>query len=87
MSTASQHTDHTIDGTPIPTLDEIAEQHMALAPWVVRTPIFERMDFPTLEGTPVNVQVRAAAGERHVQGARRVLEPARARRNASAARA
>jgi threonine dehydratase len=53
MSTATQHTDHTIDGTPIPTLDDIAEQHMALAPWVSRTPTFERHDFPTLDGTPV----------------------------------
>lgn len=54
MSTTTQHTDHTIDGTPIPTLDAIAEQHVALAPWVLRTPTFERHDFPGLEGTPVN---------------------------------
>jgi threonine dehydratase len=53
MSTTPQHSDHTIDGTPIPTLDDIAEQHMALTPWVARTPTFEKHDFPTLEGTPV----------------------------------
>jgi threonine dehydratase len=53
MSTA-HHSDNTIDGTPIPTLDEIASQHMTLSPWVARTPTFERHDFPTLEGTPVN---------------------------------
>ncbi|KND61578.1 putative amino-acid dehydratase [Candidatus Burkholderia verschuerenii] len=46
-------TDLTIDGTPIPTLDDIAEQHMALTPWVARTPTFEKHDFPTLDGTPV----------------------------------
>src|ERR1700712_5278234 len=50
----AHHPDQTIDGTPIPTLDDIAGQHMALAPWVARTPTFERHDFPTLEGTPVN---------------------------------
>src|ERR1700754_1677603 len=54
MSTTPQHPAHTIDGTPIPTLDAIAEQHIALAPWVSRTPTFERHDFPTLEGTAVN---------------------------------
>jgi len=55
MSTASsQHTDHTIDAEPVPTLDAIASQHFALTPWVVRTPVFERHDFPTLEGTNIN---------------------------------
>ncbi len=55
MSTAHPlHTDHTIDGEPIPTLDDIATQHFALTPWVVRTPVFERHDFPSLEGTTVN---------------------------------
>ena len=53
MSTA-HHSDNTIDGTPIPTLDDIASQHMTLSPWVARTPTFERHDFPTLEGTPIN---------------------------------
>src|SRR5471032_295348 len=53
MSTA-HHSDNTIDGTPIPTLDDIANQHMTLSPWVARTPTFERHDFPTLEGTPIN---------------------------------
>ncbi|HXZ07682.1 MAG TPA: threonine/serine dehydratase [Paraburkholderia sp.] len=55
MSTATpHHTDHTIDGEPIPTLDDIAAQHFALTPWVVRTPVFERHDFPSLEGTSLN---------------------------------
>lgn len=55
MSTATpQPTDHTIDGEPIPTLDEIAAQHFTLTPWVVRTPVFDRLDFPSLEGTVVN---------------------------------
>ncbi|MDE1184393.1 threonine/serine dehydratase [Paraburkholderia sp.] len=55
MSTATpHHTDHTIDGEPIPTLDDIASQHFALTPWVSRTPVFDRLDFPSLEGTVVN---------------------------------
>ncbi|SEA79416.1 threonine/serine dehydratase [Paraburkholderia sartisoli] len=55
MSTATpQHTDHTIDGEPIPTLDDIAAQHFALTPWIVRTPVFERRDFPSLESTTLN---------------------------------
>jgi threonine dehydratase len=55
MSTGTpQPTDHTIDGEPIPTLDDIAAQHFALAPWVVRTPVFDRHDFSTLESTLVN---------------------------------
>ena len=49
MSTATpQHTDHTIDGEPIPTLDDIASQHFALTPWVARTPVFDKLDFPSL---------------------------------------
>jgi threonine dehydratase len=55
MSTASPlHTDHTIDGEPIPTLDGIAAQHFALTPWVARTPVFDKLDFPSLEDTVVN---------------------------------
>ncbi|MGF6722468.1 threonine dehydratase [Paraburkholderia sp. GAS41] len=55
MSTATpQHTDHTIDGEPIPTLDDIATQHFALTPWVARTPVFDKLDFSSLEGTVVN---------------------------------
>ena len=90
MSTASQHTDHTIDGTPIPTLDEIAEQHMALAPWVARTPTFERHDFPTLEGTPVTFkfELLQASGTFKARGAFSnllALDAKRARRGASRA--
>jgi threonine dehydratase len=58
MSTATPlPTDHTIDGEPIPTLDAIATQHFALTPWVTRTPVFERQDFPSLEGTHVNFKL------------------------------
>ncbi len=66
-----QHSDNTIDGTPIPTLDEIAEQHMALTPWVTRTPTFERHDFPTLEGTPVTFkfELLQASGTFKARGA------------------
>lgn len=53
-TTTPQHTDHTIDGEPIPTLDDIATQHFALTPWVVRTPVFDRLDFPSLEDTVIN---------------------------------
>jgi len=72
MSTAlKQHTDHTIDGEPIPTLDAIAAQHFALTPWVVRTPVFDRMDFPTLEGTLVNFkfELLQAGGSFKARGA------------------
>ncbi|WP_153100366.1 pyridoxal-phosphate dependent enzyme [Paraburkholderia hayleyella] len=57
MSTATalpRHTDHTIDGEPIPTLDDIAAQHFNLTPWVARTPTFDRLDFPSLEDRLVN---------------------------------
>ncbi|PMS34864.1 threonine dehydratase [Trinickia symbiotica] len=72
MSTATpQHTDHTIDTEPIPTLDAIATQHFALAPWVLRTPVFERHDFPSLEGTSINFkfELLQASGSFKVRGA------------------
>ena len=72
MSTASsQHTDHTIDAEPVPTLDAIASQHFALTPWVVRTPVFERHDFPTLEGTNINFkfELLQSSGSFKVRGA------------------
>ncbi|SDV50489.1 threonine ammonia-lyase [Chitinasiproducens palmae] len=37
----------------VPTFDDIARHHHALAPWVVRTPVFEKHDFFSLEDTPV----------------------------------
>lgn len=81
MSTASQHTDHTIDAEPIPTLDTIAAQHFALTPWVVRTPVFERHDFPSLEGTGINFkfELLQSSGSFKVRGAftnMLALEPA-----------
>ncbi|HTI16450.1 MAG TPA: threonine/serine dehydratase [Trinickia sp.] len=73
MSTTATplHTDHTIDTEPIPTLDAIAAQHFALAPWVLRTPVFERHDFPSLEGTSVNFkfELLQASGSFKVRGA------------------
>lgn len=72
MSTATpQHTDHTIDGEPIPTLDDIATQHFALTPWVTRTPVFDRLDFPSLEGTVVNFkfELLQAGGSFKARGA------------------
>ncbi|MEA3121839.1 MAG: threonine dehydratase [Paraburkholderia sp.] len=72
MSTATpQRTDHTIDAEPIPTLDAIATQHFALAPWVMRTPVFERHDFPSLEGTSINfkLELLQASGSFKVRGA------------------
>lgn len=72
MSTAiPQPTDRTIDGEPIPTLDAIATQHFALAPWVLRTPVFERHDFPSLEGTSINFkfELLQASGSFKVRGA------------------
>jgi threonine dehydratase len=72
MSTATpQHTDHTIDGEPIPTLDDIASQHFALTPWVARTPVFDKLDFPSLEGTVVNFkfELLQASGSFKARGA------------------
>ncbi len=71
MSTTPQHSDHTINGTPIPTLDDIAGQHMALMPWVARTPTFENHDFPTLESTPITFkfELLQASGTFKARGA------------------
>ncbi|WP_175745808.1 threonine/serine dehydratase [Burkholderia ambifaria] len=72
MSTEQQGTAHTtIDGEPIPTLDEIAAQHFALSPWVARTPVFERADLPSLEGTHVNFkfELLQASGSFKARGA------------------
>jgi threonine dehydratase len=72
MSTSTpQPTDHTIDGEPIPTLDDIAAQHFALAPWVVRTPVSDRHDFSTLESTLVNFkfELLQAGGSFKTRGA------------------
>ncbi len=66
-----QPTDRTIDTEPIPTLDAIATQHFALTPWVLRTPVFERHDFPSLEGTSLNFkfELLQASGSFKVRGA------------------
>lgn len=66
-----QHTDHTIDGEAIPTLDDIASQHFALTPWVLRTPVFDRNDLPSLEGTLVNFkfELLQSGGSFKVRGA------------------
>lgn len=72
MSTATpQPTDRTIDAEPIPTLDAIATQHFALTPWVLRTPVFERHDFPSLEGTALNFkfELLQASGTFKARGA------------------
>ena len=72
MSTAMpQPPDRTIDTEPIPTLDAIASQHFALTPWVSRTPVFERHDFPSLEGTSINFkfELLQASGTFKVRGA------------------
>ncbi|WP_237576094.1 pyridoxal-phosphate dependent enzyme [Mycetohabitans sp. B8] len=60
-----------IDGQRVPTLDDIATQHLALAPWVIRTPTFDRSDFPSLEGTTINFKFELfqAAGSFKVRGA------------------
>ena len=66
-----QPTNRTIDAEPIPTLDAIAAQHFALTPWVLRTPVFERHDFPSLEGTSVNFkfELLQASGSFKARGA------------------
>jgi threonine dehydratase len=64
-------TDRTIDGEAIPSLDDIASQHFALTPWVLRTPVFDRNDLPSLEGTLVNFkfELLQASGSFKVRGA------------------
>ncbi|MCG5073774.1 threonine/serine dehydratase [Paraburkholderia tagetis] len=72
MSTATPlPTDRTIDGEAIPTLDEIASQHFTLAPWVLRTPVFDRHDMPSLGNTHVNFkfELLQASGSFKVRGA------------------
>ncbi len=60
-----------VDGTPVPTLDDIAAEHAALAPWVARTPVFERADLPALEAVHVNLkyELLQASGSFKVRGA------------------
>ena len=41
----------------MPTIDDIADEHMSLAPWVTRTPHFEKSDFFSLEGTPLHFKL------------------------------
>jgi len=70
-ATTPQPSNQTIDAEPIPTLDAIASQHFALTPWVLRTPVFERHDFPSLEDTSVNFkfELLQASGSFKVRGA------------------
>ncbi|WP_246795182.1 pyridoxal-phosphate dependent enzyme [Burkholderia perseverans] len=57
MSTLSPPPVHSsINGEPIPTLDDIAAEHFALTPWVSRTPVFERAGLPSLDATHVNLK-------------------------------
>jgi threonine dehydratase len=72
MSTGTPSpTDHTIDGVAIPTLDDIASQHFTLTPWVLRTPVFDRHDLPSLEDTLVNFkfELLQSSGSFKVRGA------------------
>jgi threonine dehydratase len=71
MSTMQSRHAQTIDGEPIPTLDDIAAQHFALSPWLGRTPVFERADLPSLEGTHVNFkfELLQASGSFKARGA------------------
>ncbi|CAG9196806.1 Phenylserine dehydratase [Paraburkholderia tropica] len=72
MSTGTPlRTDRTIDGEAIPSLDDIASQHFALTPWVLRTPVFDRHDLPALDGTFVNFkfELLQASGSFKVRGA------------------
>lgn len=72
MPTSQQSNAHlTINGEPIPTLDEIAAQHFALTPWVTRTPVFERTGLPALDNTHVNFkfELLQASGSFKARGA------------------
>lgn len=46
-----------VAGIPVPTLDDIAAEHIALAPWVTRTPHFEKTDFLSLEDTQLHFKL------------------------------
>ena len=46
-----------VAGIPVPTIDDIANEHMALAPWVTRTPHFEKTDFFSLEDTQLHFKL------------------------------
>jgi len=65
------HPDSAIQGEKVPGLDEIAAQHMALAPWVNRTPVFDKTDLVSLEHTTVNFkfELLQASGSFKVRGA------------------
>lgn len=53
MTAASASARESIAGIAVPTFDEIASRHHGLASWVVRTPVFEKHNFFSLEDTPV----------------------------------
>lgn len=46
-----------VAGIPVPTLDDIANEHMALVPWVTRTPHFEKTDFQSIEDTQLHFKL------------------------------
>lgn len=57
MSGRHPSTGELVAGIPVPTLDDIANEHMALVPWVTRTPHFEKTDFFTLEDTQLHFKL------------------------------
>jgi len=65
------HPDSSIQGEKVPGLDEIAAQHMALAPWVNRTPVFDKIDLMSLGRTTVNFkfELLQSGGSFKVRGA------------------
>jgi threonine dehydratase len=65
------HPDSAIQGEKVPSLDEIAAQHMALTPWVNRTPVFDKADLMSLGHTTVNFkfELLQAGGSFKVRGA------------------
>jgi threonine dehydratase len=70
-SDMTNHGQFAIDGQAVPTLDAIAAQHMLLAPWVNRTPTFDRHDYPSLGETKLNFKFEhlQASGTFKVRGA------------------
>jgi len=70
LSTMTRSED-VIQGEKVPNLDEIAAQHMALAPWVSRTPVFDKNDLPGMAGTTVNFkfELLQASGSFKLRGA------------------
>lgn len=60
-----------IDNQPVPTREAIADQHALLAPYVRATPVMDKADFASLDGTTINFkfELLQASGTFKARGA------------------